>query len=94
VPAMAASTCSQAPARRATSAMPGSGSMAVVAVLPTVATTAQGRTPRATSPAIACSSASTRMAFASSDDTARTWARPNPARSAAFSTELCAWSEA
>ena len=72
--------------------MPAIGSMAVVAVVPVVATTAQGRMPAAWSAAIMAASASGRMANASSQGIRRTLSRPKPASSAALSTEewLCA----
>ena len=44
-PAMAASTCSQRPCRRAIAAMSSIGSTAVLVVVPVVATTAQGTRP-------------------------------------------------
>ena len=82
VPAIAASTCSHSPDRAAIAAMGPSGSNAVVAVLPAVATTAQGRSPAARSSAIAASSASGRIARAESTGTSRRCARPKPASSA------------
>ena len=93
-PAMAASTWSQRPCARAISAMGSSGSKAVVVVVPVVATTAQGRWP-------ACDVGrdgrgqgvgAHRVALVGGD--ARTFARPKPARSAAFSTELWLCAEA
>ena len=64
------------------------GSTAVVAVLPTVTTTAHGTMPSATSRAMASRRRSARIEKASSDSIERTNSRPNPASSAAFSTEL------
>ena len=71
-----------------------SGSMAVVAVEPRVATTAQGIRPAARSSAIIDARASGRMAKIASTGTSRTFSRPKPASNAALATELCAWLEA
>ncbi len=92
LPAIAASTCSQMPWRRATVARPRTGSIAVVAVVPVVATTAQGTIPAAMSASTSAANASGRMAWASSQGTRRRLSRPNPASNAALSTEewLCA----
>ena len=87
-PAIAASTCSHRPCAAATVAIGSSGSNAVVVVVPQVATTAHGRSPAATSAATASASASGRMAWRSSVAITRMLARPKPASSAAFSTEL------
>ena len=66
--------------------------MAVVAVVPVVATTAHGAMPAAMSACTMASNASGRMAWTSSQGTSRRLSRPNPASSAALSTEewLCA----
>ena len=91
---MAASTWSHSPWRPATSAMAPTGSSAVEVVVPVVATTAQGRRPASRSTFTAASSASGRRAWRSSASMARTFVRPKPASSAAFSTELWLWREA
>ncbi len=70
------------------------GSSAVVVVVPVVATTAHGRRPAARSAAIASVRASGRIACCASVATRRRLSRPNPASSAALSTELCAWADA
>ena len=88
-PAIAASTCSQRPCRRATAAICSIGSSAVEVVVPVVATTAQGLRPAAQIARdrlfqrIRPHARSRRRAA-----TRRTLSRPNPASSAAFSTEL------
>jgi hypothetical protein len=61
-----------------------------VAVLPQVATMAQGSRPAARSLRMAAASASARMSKLASTGIMRTLSRPKPASSAAFSTELCA----
>ncbi len=81
LPAYAASTCSQAPARAHASAIAGTGSTEVVEVVPTVATTAH---------APDRSSVSTRIRNAASTGSLRT---SSPAMRQAFSTEECACSE-
>ena len=92
-PAIAASTCSHTPSRRAIAAIAATGSMAVEAVVPVVATIAAGTTPRARSSAIAAASAAGSSAWEASVATARRFTRPKPASNAAFSTELCACAE-
>ena len=87
-PAIAASTWSQSPCLAVTAAIASMGSSAVVAVVPVVATTAQGTAPAARSRSIAASSSSAHIAYAASCRIRRTFARPNPASSAALSTEL------
>ena len=88
LPAIAASTCSHTPCRSATAAIAATGSIAVVAVVPVVATMAQGRAPAAISARIFASRSSGRMAKSASTATSRRLSRPNPASSAALSTEL------
>jgi len=68
--------------------------MAVVPVEPVVATTAHGRRPAWMSTRMASSSAVTTSAQDASVGKKRTKSRPKPASRAAFSTELCAISEA
>src|SRR5438034_1112251 len=72
VPAIAASTCSQRLYFLQIAPMAGSGSMARVEVVPTVAQTKNGVSPAALSPSIASSSSSERMAkFASTSMVSR-----------------------
>jgi hypothetical protein len=87
-PAYAASTCSQARCRAAIAPISGNGSIAVVEVVPTVATTSAGTRPAARSAAIAASSASGSIAnVVGSTSTARTAALPSPAIRAALSMD-------
>ena len=91
-PAYAASTCSQTPYCAQIAPISGSGSTAVVEVVPIVATTIAGITPAARSASIAARSASGRMAWVrGSTSTARTPSVPSPAIRAAFSIEECPW---
>jgi len=72
--------------------MGATGSSAVLTVVPTVATAAQGRSPAARSSSTACSSRSGLSACSSSVAMRRRCAAPNPASNAPFCTELWAWS--
>ncbi len=74
--------------------MARTGSIAVVPVLPTVATSAHGTRPAASSSAIAWLRRSTRSAWLSSVSIRRRFCFPKPASSAAFSIELWASCEA
>ena len=68
--------------------------MLAVDVVPTVATTAIGRNPCAMSSTIARSSSRTSMRKRSSLRTRTTFSSPSPSTIIAFSTLLCAWSDA
>jgi hypothetical protein len=76
------------------SAIRARGSIAVEAVVPTVATTAVGTRPAARSSAMAASSSSGRSAKSSSVGIRRRPARPMPRVMQAFSTLLWASAEA
>ena len=73
--------------------MAGTGSMLVVDVVPTVATTQKGRKPAAISACTAAASASGRMRNPSSTGILRTNCCPMPMAMAPFSMEECASSE-
>jgi hypothetical protein len=87
MPAWAASTCNQIPSRRQMAASSGTGSKAVVDVVPAVAHTKKGRRPAARSSAMAASSASGRMANAASWATTRRLSVPTPATRTPFSID-------
>ena len=87
MPDIAASTCSHRPSRRHTSAMAGTGSKAVVEVVPAVAQTKNGRRPAARSSATAAASASGSIAWRSSWATTRRLASPTPAMRTPFSID-------
>ena len=92
-PAIAASTCTHIPYRRASGTICASGSTAVVPVVPTLTTTAAGRRPWATSASSSAASASGRMAYVTGSTAAnRRLSRPNPASATALVIEECACS--
>ena len=73
--------------------MAGTGSMLVVEVVPTVATTQKGRKPAAMSVSTAEANASGRMRNSGSTGILRTFSCPMPMAMAPFSIEECASSE-
>ncbi len=89
-PPYAASTCSQRCSRSQMSAIAGTGSMLVVDVVPTVATTASGRRPLRRSSSMARSSESARIRKSASTAILRTASWPRPIAMADLSTEECA----
>src|SRR5687768_1386097 len=89
-PAYAASTCSHAPAAAAIGPISVSGSIAVVDVVPTVATTSAGTLPAARSASMAARNEDGSIAcVAGSTATVRTAALPRPAIRAAFAIDEC-----
>jgi len=81
------STCSHAPCRAQTSAIPSIASNAPSTVVPAVALTKNGRSPRSLAACIAAASASTRICPRTSHGTAISARRPSPSSAADFFSE-------
>ena len=86
MPAIAASTCSQAPASWQIVAISAVGSKAIDEVVPRVAHTKNGVSPAARSDSISVASESGRIANSASCSTTRIDLLPTPAIRSAFST--------
>ena len=93
VPPYDASTCNHIPCFSQISAMAGTGSMAVVEVVPTVATTASGTRPARVSFSTALASAAASILSAESVGIFLRASRPKPSVITALSTLECASSE-